>query len=34
MAGNTDEAIARVQAEAANAQWVQKHQKAALVYIS
>ena len=34
MAGNTEEALARVQAEAANAQGVQKHHKSTLVYIS
>ena len=34
MAGNTEEAVARVQAEAANTQGVQKHHKSTLVYIS
>ena len=34
MAGNTEEALARVQAEAANAQGVQKHHKSTLDYIS
>ena len=34
MAGNTEEAVARLQAESANAQGVQKHQKSTLVYIS
>ena len=34
MAGNTEEALARVQAEAANAQGVQKHHKSSLDYIS
>ena len=34
MAGNTEEAVARVQAEAANVQGVQKHHKSTLVYIS
>ena len=34
MAGNTDEAVARVQAEAANVQGVQKHHRSTLVYIS
>ena len=33
MAGNTEEAVARVHAEAANAQGVQKHHKSTLVYI-
>ena len=34
MAGNTEEALARVQAEDANAQGVQKHHKSTLDYIS
>ena len=34
MAGNTEEALARVQAEAANAQGVQKHHKSTLDYLS
>ena len=34
MAGNTEEAVARVQAEAANVQGVQKHHRSTLVYIS
>jgi len=34
MAGNTEEALARLQAEAANAQGVQKHHKSTLVYIN
>ena len=34
MAGNTEEALARLQAEAANSQGVQKHHKSTLVYIS
>ena len=34
MAGNTEEALAGVQAEAANAQVFQKHHKSTLVYIS
>ena len=34
MAGNTEDAVARVQAEAANVQGVQKHHKSTLVYIS
>ena len=34
MAGNTKEAVARAQAEAANAQGVQKHHKSTLDYIS
>ena len=34
MAGNTEEAVARLQAESANAQGVQKHQKSTLVSIS
>ena len=34
MTGNTEEAVARVQAEAANAQGIQKHHKNTLVYIS
>ena len=34
MAGNTEEALARVQAKAANAQGVQKHHKSTLDYIS
>ena len=34
MAGNIEEAVARVQAEAANAQGVQKHHISTLVYLS
>ena len=34
MAGNTEDAVARVQAEAANVQGVQKHHRSTLVYIS
>ena len=34
MAGNTEEAVALVQAEAANVQGVQKHHKSTLDYIS
>ena len=34
MAGNIEEAVARVQAEAANAQGVQKHHKSTLDYLS
>ena len=34
MAVNTEEAVARVQAEAANAQGIQKHNKSTLVYAS
>ena len=34
MAGNTEEALARLQAEVANDQGVQKHHKSTLVYIS
>ena len=33
MAGNTEEAVARVQAEAAKTQGIQKHHKTTLVYI-
>tara|TARA_B100001123_G_scaffold166592_1_gene191843 strand:+ start:358 stop:519 length:162 start_codon:yes stop_codon:yes gene_type:complete len=34
MAGNNEEAVARAQSEAANAQGVQKHHKSTLTYIS
>ena len=34
MAGNTEEAVARLQTEAANVQGVQKHHRSTLVYIS
>ena len=34
MAGNTEEAVARVHAETENAQGIQKHHKSTLVYIS
>ena len=34
MAGNTEEAVAIVQAEAANVQGIQKHHKSSFAYIS
>ena len=34
MAGNTEEAVARVKVEVTNAQGVQEHHKSNLVYIS